>query len=118
MELKDDQFLREKVEKIASGWVNGALSNDVQTNFAANNGGGGGGSSGTAAPTIASTVDFSASKQLVSADNNSCLSITSSSTTQNTAWYVAGTFVLSNSCTSAQPISEANITKINTFLGT
>lgn len=43
MELKDDQFLREKVEKIASGWVNGALSNDVQTNFAANNGGGGGG---------------------------------------------------------------------------
>ncbi|MBK7969494.1 MAG: hypothetical protein IPK08_11405 [Bacteroidetes bacterium] len=48
MELKDDQFLREKIEKIAAGWENGAWSNDVQTSFASNTGGGntGGGNEG------------------------------------------------------------------------
>ncbi|HKR03400.1 MAG TPA: hypothetical protein VJY62_02090 [Bacteroidia bacterium] len=43
MELKDDQFMREKVEKIAANWVNGALPQDVNTNVAASNTGGGGG---------------------------------------------------------------------------
>ncbi|MBK7390575.1 MAG: hypothetical protein IPI23_16330 [Bacteroidetes bacterium] len=41
--------MREKIEKIALGWENGALSNDVQTSFANNTGGGntgGGGNEG------------------------------------------------------------------------
>jgi uncharacterized membrane protein YgcG len=41
MELKDDQFMREKVEKIAAGWVNGALPDNVNTNVAVTNTGGG-----------------------------------------------------------------------------
>lgn len=51
MELKDDQFMREKVEKIAAAWESGALPANAGGNFVAtnntgdNNGGGNGGSS-------------------------------------------------------------------------
>jgi hypothetical protein len=41
MELKDDQFLRQKVEKIAEAWVNGALPATAGATVAVTNTGGG-----------------------------------------------------------------------------
>lgn len=50
MELKDDQFMREKVEKIATAWVNGALPENAGGNLVAVNNAGSNNDGGGTAP--------------------------------------------------------------------
>ena len=72
---------------------------------------GGSGSAGSAsANTTTSAIDFSSQHQLMSAAaSSSCFSVTTSSTTQNTPWYLNGTFVVKNTCTTSEKINGLQI---------
>lgn len=83
---------------------------------ACNGGGGGSGGTATSAAAVSTSpsVDFSGQAQLstptvAAATGNSCLTVTSASTTQNTASWVSGSFVITNSCSTTASVNGLQI---------
>ncbi|MBP9742627.1 MAG: hypothetical protein KBD37_04635 [Burkholderiales bacterium] len=84
---------------------------------ACNGGGSSGSSSGTTSMvTTSSNVDFSDQAQLVTptvaATTSSCLIVSSSSITQNTPYWVSGSFVVKNNCSTSAVVNGLQISML------
>jgi chitinase len=69
----------------------------------------GGGSSDSTTSTTASTFANRADIASIANTTNSCFSVISAATTQNTPYYVSGTFNVKNSCSTAQTVNGLHI---------